>query len=113
MDSDNQGYSVEEVQSTPINKEAKLKIKAATKKIEEISSNKHIDELNLKVDYLSNKILRIKITDANKARYEVPAQKYFNIPKASPSSALQYEVELNKGNNFNLIVTRKSDKTKL
>ena len=69
-----------------------------------------IYKLNISVNYLSDNILRIKITDANKKRYEVPIQDKFNIPNGDVTNP-RYLVNLTTA--FNLTVTRKDSNVKM
>lgn len=70
-----------------------------------------IENLKLEVNYLTENILRIKITDPAHKRYEVPLQfNEFTIPNDNPSKT-NYDVSLT--GNFNLTVTRKATGAKM
>ena len=71
-----------------------------------------ISQLKLEVNYLTEKILRIRIIDPVHKRYEVPVQySEFNIPDQHPNYT-NYEVTLND-KNFELVVIRKDTGTKM
>lgn len=107
------GYSLDgTVQANDKGFEASLNIKPQTKTL--AWHKDHVDKLKLTTQYLTNKIVRIKLTDPSKSRYEVPTQKYFNLP-AQPQGTKEtaiYDVELG-GGDFNLTIRRKGTKTKL
>ena len=63
-----------------------------------------IDTLKVDVTYLTEDILRVRLTDPAHQRYEVPIQHELNIPSAPPSTT-KYEVTL--GHNFDLKIQRK------
>lgn len=106
------GYTLDGVvKPTSDGLQASLKIKPQTKSL--AWHKGHVEELKLSAQYLTDKIVRVKLTDSFNARYEVPAQKYFNIP-AKPtgsSGTAKYEVQLT--GDFNLTISRKDSKTKL
>lgn len=112
LDSAQHGYAVNNVKTVADGIEAELNIKPNTKKLSELTN--HIDRLKLKVEHLSQKILRLKITDSEKKRYEVPAQEVFHIPASKPASDNdKYKVKLEQENDFKLTISRRESGTHL
>ena len=70
-----------------------------------------ISQLKLEVNYLTERIFRIRIIDPVHKRYEVPIQySEFNIPNQHPANT-NYEVTLKE--KFDLVVRRKDTGTKM
>lgn len=69
-----------------------------------------VENLKLEVHYLSESILRVRITDPKNKRYEVPIQHELNIPNTNPK-VTKYDVSLTE--KFNLVVSRKGTGTKM
>lgn len=69
-----------------------------------------VENLKLEVHYLSESILRVRITDPKNKRYEVPIQHELNIPNTNPK-VTKYDVSLTE--KFNLVVSRKGTGTKI
>lgn len=112
LDSTRHGYSVKSVKSDGADLQAELDIKPDTKQLKELTN--HVDKLKLTVKHLTPKIVRFSITDLHKKRYEVPAQKVFHIPTAAHAAADEkYEVKLEQGSNFKLLISRKETGTHL
>ena len=101
------GYSISKTNTRTNGLDSQLVLKTASHKATHFQQ---IAKLDLSINYLSENILRIKITDADKKRYEVPIQSTFNFPKGSPSTT-KYTVNLTDG--FNLTVTRANSHVKM
>ena len=95
--------------------EADLKVKEAAKTL--LKSLQPIQELRLSVDFLTEKILRLKIFDPKSKRYEVPVQ--FDLvkkgSKVESEEKRTYSVHVSEEPKLGLqlSVERKSTKTKL
>ena len=101
------GYTVSDKASRTNGFDSTLTLKSTAKKsfpFEEIA------KLKLSVSYLSENILRIKVTDPAHKRYEVPIQSRFNIPTGAKGTPV-YDVAL--GDDFHLNVTRRSSGVKI
>src|SRR5699024_5506637 len=73
-----------------------------------------VKNLQLDINYLSENILRIRITDPGTKRYEVPIQTDFNIPKGGSPSQAKYTVTVEDGLlGFKLIVSRNESGAKM
>ena len=95
--------------------DADLKVKDTSHKL--LKSSPIIENLKLSVDFLTDKILRFKITDANTKRYEVPID--FNMVKRGikeeNEAKRKYSVEVREDSKigFQLTVERKETKSKM
>ncbi|XP_054167613.1 sucrase-isomaltase, intestinal-like [Oppia nitens] len=78
-----------------------------------------IEKLKLQVTYLTDNIVRFRITDPANKRYEVPVQHTFPLlmerrAAIVDENSTKYAIELNeKSNNFDFAVVRKDTKTRL
>ena len=80
--------------------------------------SKYIESLKFEVTYLTDRIVRVKVLDANKTRYEVPFQKNFPLLKQTIKKTSEadrkYKIELNDSkDNFSFSVIRSATKTKI
>lgn len=93
--------------------EADLQLKPSAKKS---LKSEQIENLKFTVSYLTENILRFKITDPKNKRYEVPVQQQFPLLQKSPlekdESKRKYSVDVTNGD-FNFTITRKETKTKM
>ena len=95
--------------------EADLKLKETAKTL--LKSGPQIEELKLTVDYLTDKILRLKIFDPKNARYEVPIG--FDLvekgSKQTDESKRKYTVDItdNSKTGFQISIVRKDTKSKM
>lgn len=110
------GYKVvNAVTKTATGLEAKLQLKASAKNAVKWPQ---VENLTFEAIYLTDKILRIKITDTNNKRYEVPIQKDFpllqNKVQEIKEEDRKYTLEVNNSSEtFGFSVTRKDSKTKM
>lgn len=96
---------------------ANLQIKSTAKKATKFAQ---IETLKFEVHYLTENILRFKITDAKNKRYEVPVQQTFPLLHTSPSEknemkrkySVEFSYETSK-DNFHFSIVRKDSKAKL
>ena len=94
----------------------RLEIKDSAKTL--LKHSEYIEKLKFEVTYLTDRIVRVKVLDANNIRYEVPFQKNFpllqqTIDKTSESDR-KYKVEISDSkDNFSFSVIRSNTKTKL
>jgi hypothetical protein len=79
-----------------------------------------IENLKFSVNYLTENILRFRITDPKNKRYEVPVQQQFPLLQKSPverdESKRKYSVEFSNETlreNFQFSIVRKDTKTKM
>lgn len=91
--------------------EALLDLKESAKKTKFVEQ---LETLKIEVNYMTENIVRFKISDPKNKRYEVPAQKNFPLlspllgpPKKLNESDMKYSVHINN-TDFNLNIQRKS-----
>lgn len=96
---------------------ANLQIKPTAKKATKFAQ---IETLKFEVHYLTENILRFKITDAKNTRYEVPIQQTFPLLQTSPveknETKRKYSVEFSyeaAKDNFHFAIVRKDSKAKM
>ncbi len=93
--------------------EADLQLKPSAKKSVKFEQ---IENLKFSVSYLTENILRFKITDPKNKRYEVPVQQQFPLLQKSPvekdESKRKYSVDITN-DDFHFTITRKETKTKM
>lgn len=91
--------------------QASLKIKPKTKQL--ALAKNHVELVKFSAEYLTDKIVRLRLTDPKNKRYEVPAQSHFNVAALGQASenVIKYNVELN--GDFNLTISRKEGNTKM
>ncbi len=93
--------------------EADLQLKPSAKKS---VKSEQIENLKFSVSYLTENILRFKITDPKNKRYEVPVQQQFPLLQKSPvekdESKRKYSVDITN-DDFHFTITRKETKTKM
>ena len=111
------GYKrVTDVKTTANGFEAQLQIKDWAKTL--LKHSQYIEKLKFEVTYLTDRIVRVKVLDANNIRYEVPFQKNFPLLKQindkTSESDRKYKVEISDSkDNFSFSVVRNKTKTKL
>ena len=71
-----------------------------------------ISDLNVRVSYVSDKVVRIKVTAANSKRYEVPIQDQFTIPSHTDAKTIQYKANINQ-DDASIQIYRKDNGAKL
>lgn len=97
--------------------EANLELKTTAKQYKKFE---HIENLKFSVYYLTENILRFKITDPKNKRYEVPIQQQFPLLMKSPvennetkrNYLVDFSYEISK-DNFHFSILRKETKTKM
>lgn len=99
------GYRTASVSDTPYGQAARLELLGAG------PFGNDVKELLVQTFYYSQDILRIKISDANNARWEVPNVNVLPLPMTKPSKT-NYKVTLGD-NPFGVNVARASDNTSI
>ena len=117
LDKSKTGYKrVTDVINSDDGLELDLQLKGSAKKT--LKFSEQIENLKLVVTYLTDRILRFKVLDANNTRYEVPFQKNFpllqnKIGKTTDSDR-HYSVEVSQSkDDFSFSIVRKTTKIKL